>query len=378
MRARIKFLLWLTLGLALLASGAYSVANATLRGWTEKDVRLRAQLAVHGAHRSLIEYWPPDQQAGLKEVLAEITRDERIMAAAACTPEGMELAETANYPKHFACPVIAARFGSDASPRSEVPVAWYSTDALPGGKVHLSALPVLANGQLLGFVILVQDLSFAERRDASARKFLLALFAFLAIAASFVTLLVAHWSWRSWNNALRRLLRGDVEQPEFRPFVRDLRELVDRIVAEKEADREAGSWTPQRLKSALNRYLHGEKIVIVANREPYIHNRNTNGIIETVHPASGLVTALEPVMRACSGVWIGHGSGTADRETVDRHDRFRVSSAGIPTSFAASGSPPMKKKVIIMAFPTRGSGLSATWRTHDPPSAEWTGSTMKS
>src|SRR4030095_3325913 len=42
------------------------------------------------------------------------------------------------------------------------------------------------------------------------------------------------------------------------------------------------------------------------------------------HPASGLVTALEPVMRACSGVWIAHGSGTADRETVDRKDHVRV------------------------------------------------------
>jgi trehalose 6-phosphate synthase len=41
-------------------------------------------------------------------------------------------------------------------------------------------------------------------------------------------------------------------------------------------------------------------------------------------PASGLVTALEPVMRACSGTWIAHGSGSADRETVDRHDRIAV------------------------------------------------------
>ncbi len=41
-------------------------------------------------------------------------------------------------------------------------------------------------------------------------------------------------------------------------------------------------------------------------------------------PASGLVTALEPVMRACSGTWIAHGSGSADRDTVDRNDRVAV------------------------------------------------------
>jgi trehalose 6-phosphate synthase len=46
--------------------------------------------------------------------------------------------------------------------------------------------------------------------------------------------------------------------------------------------------------------------------------------VRVLHPASGLVTALEPVMRACSGVWVAHGSGSADRETVDAHDRVRV------------------------------------------------------
>jgi trehalose 6-phosphate synthase len=41
-------------------------------------------------------------------------------------------------------------------------------------------------------------------------------------------------------------------------------------------------------------------------------------------PASGMVTAIEPIMRACSGTWIAHGSGTADRTVVDRHDQIRV------------------------------------------------------
>jgi trehalose-6-phosphate synthase len=41
-------------------------------------------------------------------------------------------------------------------------------------------------------------------------------------------------------------------------------------------------------------------------------------------PASGMVTALEPIMRACSGVWVAHGAGSADRATVDRYDQIRV------------------------------------------------------
>jgi len=62
---------------------------------------------------------------------------------------------------------------------------------------------------------------------------------------------------------------------------------------------------------------------VVSNREPFIHVRN-DGRIAVQRPASGLVTALEPVMRACSGTWIAHGSGNADQETVDERDRVRV------------------------------------------------------
>jgi len=55
------------------------------------------------------------------------------------------------------------------------------------------------------------------------------------------------------------------------------------------------------------------------NREPDIHMRGVKEI-ETIVPASGVVTALEPVLLACDGTWIAHGSGTADRDTVDAND----------------------------------------------------------
>ena len=69
--------------------------------------------------------------------------------------------------------------------------------------------------------------------------------------------------------------------------------------------------------------LHGHDVIVVSNREPYIHVKTPEGV-RVQRPASGLVTALEPVMRACSGTWIAHGSGSADRETVDRNDRVAV------------------------------------------------------
>ena len=65
-------------------------------------------------------------------------------------------------------------------------------------------------------------------------------------------------------------------------------------------------------------------MLIVSNREPYIHNFDADHQPVVSVPASGMVTALEPIMRACAGVWIAHGAGDADRATVDRYDQVHV------------------------------------------------------
>src|SRR5207245_7981727 len=65
------------------------------------------------------------------------------------------------------------------------------------------------------------------------------------------------------------------------------------------------------------------RLFVLSNREPYSHIREGKSV-EAIIPASGLVSALQPVIRACDGTWVAHGSGDADRETVDPHDRLRV------------------------------------------------------
>jgi trehalose 6-phosphate synthase len=96
--------------------------------------------------------------------------------------------------------------------------------------------------------------------------------------------------------------------------------------AEKEAQlriRAESSWTAERLAVCLHGKLEGSRLFVVANREPYMHMRNGR-TVETIVPASGLVTALEPVLCACDGTWVAHGSGNADREFVDARNRVRV------------------------------------------------------
>jgi trehalose 6-phosphate synthase len=83
------------------------------------------------------------------------------------------------------------------------------------------------------------------------------------------------------------------------------------------------NWSPETLRVTLESQLPDAEIIVVSNREPYIHNHTQDGIaLQT--PASGLVAAIEPVMRACGGVWIAHGSGSADRDVVDVNNRIRV------------------------------------------------------
>ena len=75
-------------------------------------------------------------------------------------------------------------------------------------------------------------------------------------------------------------------------------------------------WNKQALQDLIEDRLHDHRFLVVSNREPYQH-RVADGRIECIPPASGMVSALEPIMRATNGVWIAHGSGNADRLTVD-------------------------------------------------------------
>jgi len=74
------------------------------------------------------------------------------------------------------------------------------------------------------------------------------------------------------------------------------------------------------LSEIVARVSSGAKLIVVSNREPVSHERGADGI-RAVRPASGMVTAIEPIVRAVGGTWIAHGSGSADRLVTDARDR---------------------------------------------------------
>jgi trehalose 6-phosphate synthase len=319
MRRTLPFLLALLVGLAILVLGGYFVLTRTTRTWFERDLSLRSSLAVGSAKQSLVENWsrPPGR---LESVLADITRDERVLGAAACTPEGHLIAATRQFPDSVSWEGAIARL---AERPAEGTVTW--TQNLPSrpGAVHLSASRVEDDGgTTLGVVLLVHDLAFLDRRDQTTRNLVMVAFVILSLGASVVTILAARFAWRGWTLELQRALTGRAHR-DFQPLVRDVRSLVEQLSAERDREAHSGPWSADRLRSALIRNLQGERLVILSNRQPYIHERTPQGI-RVQHPASGVVTALEPLMRACSGVWVAHGSGTGDRETVDRNDHVAV------------------------------------------------------
>lgn len=314
-----RLILGLLVGLALLTWAASGVVETTAHEWFERDIVSRAHLVLTGSRQSVAHAWnnPPE----LQSQLLAIAHEERVIAVAACGADLKVRAATPGFPDEFNCSEVGSRIQ-----RSSAPPAfreWSTVATLPTGRVQVSAMPIVAGGQDLGFTVLVQDLSYIDAREARARTFLLVLFGILAITAFGVPLIAARRARHEWTLEFRRLLRGEGRRSrEFQPILSDMRELLGRVSSEQGDT--SGSWSADSLKQTLSRLLHGEKIVILANREPYVHERRDDGRIEVQHPASGLVTALEPVLRACSGVWVAHGSGSADRDTVDRHDRVRV------------------------------------------------------
>jgi trehalose-6-phosphate synthase len=212
--------------------------------------------------------------------------------------------------------------------------------------LHIHAVPLHHNGTIAGALVVLHDTAYIDTqvqhalRDALVNGFIqtifITAFALILVRWAFTEPLkrTAHW--------LRTLRTGvhDVKGPPGLPqgeifdqlhkevthLARDL--TTARATAEEEARlRETGAslWTAERLRVSLQDKLHEKPLFVVSNREPYVHVLNERDkTISVMVPASGLVTALEPVLLACNGTWVANGNGSADRETVDEHDRLRV------------------------------------------------------
>ncbi len=84
-------------------------------------------------------------------------------------------------------------------------------------------------------------------------------------------------------------------------------------------------WTELKLRDYIQAKLGATTMLVVSNREPYMHMVDeTTGKTRCIRPASGVVTAIGPILRALGGTWIAHGAGNADRKHVNSKDKIGV------------------------------------------------------
>lgn len=84
-------------------------------------------------------------------------------------------------------------------------------------------------------------------------------------------------------------------------------------------------WTESKLRNLIQAKLGDKTLFVVSNREPYMHVMDeATGSVTCIRPASGVVTAIHPILCACGGTWIAHGGGNADRKYVNSKDKLGV------------------------------------------------------
>jgi trehalose-6-phosphate synthase len=211
-----------------------------------------------------------------------------------------------------------------------------------GSKIYQLIKPVKTNDLLDKTIISYSKADYIENIISSIwiRNFFR--WFMQALLVSFITILVVRWEIFSpinnivdWVKAARI---GNLTELHSKPpagFLAPLHKEITHIAkamheaklsAEEEARLRANAesvWTPERLKVEMETLLQNKKLIVVSNREPYMHI-HVGKEIKCIVPASGMITAMEPILKACGGLWIATGSGDADKETVDKNDKLQV------------------------------------------------------
>jgi trehalose-6-phosphate synthase len=320
LRLQLRFLVPLILVVSAAAYLALPLMDRLTLRWFARDLSMRGTLVASALSESIADALPDPRGRKLQALFNRAVQDERLVAIGLCSTAKKLIRSTPTFPKDLDC--------DQAETIAALPDPLLH---MGGGAVHVGVYPVTSESGNIAEIVLLQDLSFIERRSKDTRQYLIILIGSLGGVIALVTMIVAQLSWRGWVSGTRALLRGEglvrplgETAPELAPLAADLRARLRDL--EDEYRRSQGpeaEWNPQRLQSLLRTQLSGDQVIVVSNREPYLHER-LDGQIVVRRPASGLVTAVEPVMRACSGTWIAHGSGSADRDVVDRKDRVAL------------------------------------------------------
>jgi len=301
-----------------------------------KDLQRRAEVLGESLARNVERDLERDAQHTLQRDVQQFANREHLAGLAVYDPQGHPIAVTKSIEPLMASapPVVLQGLKEN-----------HDTSAflrMGSASIHIYARPLHQGDDLIGILAIVHDVGYIRQESLRIwRETFLSALA-LVVLIVLITLLIVRWSIAGpiartahWMKALRtgrgavRIKVPDLEM--FRPLAREVATFAEslntaRSAAELEARlRETGEslWTADRLGVHVSARLEDGRLFVVSNREPYLHVRRGKSVAVNV-PASGLVTAIEPVLRACDGTWVAHGSGDADVDMVDAHDRLLV------------------------------------------------------
>ncbi len=325
LKLSLRFVLPLLLVVAAIAYLSVPLIDRLTLRWFMSDLDQRSQAIAASLVFPLRDANQGDGGATrMASLLDAASADERLQSIALCEVRGKMLARSAQFPGEVRC--------------GEFDAAGERVLRLPQGILHVTQVPVRlgeAGTPARHSLLVLHDMSFVAIRSSETRWYAIGAFAVLGLVVALVTVAVAHLSWRGWVRGVRAMLTGEGLLRPFAdtrphidksllPLEAEVRSLYRRLERQRADDTSVTEgWSAQRLRAVLQSQYADDEVIVVSNREPYSHERREDRIV-VAQPASGLVTALEPVLRAASGTWIAHGSGSADREVSDRDGCVQV------------------------------------------------------
>lgn len=304
------------------------------------DIEKRAVLLAEGIQESLETHIASGRQDAAQKLVDRFSNREKILGLAVQEVTGKPLIFSSGvrpYLEGLQKAWLEHRPAMDA----ERGFSYFLSAATPPLHVYSSKLGSV-EGSGLFYLTVYQDASIVKER---VRRIWIT--TFLRVGAQvlliiFVCFAVIYFNITApirdavlWLRQVRMGKESSQLKASSRELLGPLAEEVSKIArslqaAKQTAEREArlrqqgdAIWTPDKLKELIRDKLEAGSLYVIANREPYIHSHGKKGI-EFMRPASGLVTAIEPLLIACGGTWIAHGSGDADKEVVDSKDHLRI------------------------------------------------------
>jgi trehalose-6-phosphate synthase len=244
---------------------------------------------------------------------------------------------------------LSSRLGSDGKIPADLFAQCKATDLGVGRltstdstATYIYLVPLHSGGDITGVLATIHDAGYIEAQSWQIWRDAIWHVVVQVMLVVLLTLLIVRWTVLKPITAISEWMKNlrtgqispvphDVPDEFLQPLATEAVSLAQSLAEARGAAKEEARlrdaadslWTPERLRAGVQRRLRNNPLFVVSNREPYLHVHSGKGI-EVQVPASGLVTALEPILCACNGTWIAHGSADADRETVDAHDRLGV------------------------------------------------------